>query len=124
MEAELKELSSKQWFLCVLFIMPITFYLIELFFGDAQTTIASFVFYTFSSALGVMLGYVLFKKCIIKISHFKAFYLLVFIIVVLLVSMLSLLTSFLGFNQSNIIISKVVILSFSSSSFVFAFKCK
>jgi len=119
-----KELSVKHWFWTLLIVMPITFYLLELFMGDAESSILSFVSYTFSSALGVLLGYALFTKGLVKISNFKAFNLLAFVIIMLLVIVLSILGSFVSINQLDVIISKVVILSFSSSAIIFAFSCK
>lgn len=79
----MKELSAKQWLWTLLIVMPITFYLIELFMGDAQSTILSFVTHAFSSALGVLLGYTLFTKGFAKISHFKTSNLLAFVIIML-----------------------------------------
>ena len=120
----MKELSAKQWFWTLIIVMPVTFYLIELFMGDAQSTILSFFSHAFSSALGVLLGYTLFTKGLVKISHVKTFNLLAFIIIMLLVIILTILGSFVGINRLDVIIPKVVILSFSSSAIVFAFSRK
>lgn len=120
----MKGLSSKQGFFIVLIVTVITFYLIELFLGHAQSTMLSFVSHGLSSALGVFLGYALYTKCISKISHFKAFYILVFAIIIFLVFVLSIFISFVNINQLSFLPSKVLILSFISSSFAFAYSSK
>ncbi|WP_214000477.1 hypothetical protein [Arsukibacterium sp.] len=120
----MKDLSAKQWFWTLLIVMPVTFYVVELFTGEAQPSILSVVSYILSSVLGVLLGYVLFTKGLVKISHFNGFKLLAFIIIMALVIGLSLLISFLGINQLGILIFKTVIISFSSAAIVFAFGCK
>ncbi|GHG77932.1 hypothetical protein GCM10010919_33890 [Alishewanella longhuensis] len=120
----MKELSAKQWFWALLIVMPITFYLIELFTGEAQATLFSFISYIFSSVLGVLLGYVLFGKGLIKVKRFAGFQLLAFIIIMALGILLSLLINFVGMHHFSFFISKVVILSFSSSAIVLAFSFK
>jgi len=119
-----KAFSAKQWFWSLLILMPIIFYLIELFMGDAQLNILSFFSHVFSSALGVLLAYTLFTKVLVKISHIKAFNFLAFVIIIILVAILSLFASFVGINRLDIIISKAVILSFSSSAIILAFSVK
>lgn len=117
----MKDLSAKQWLWTLLIVMPITFYLFELFMGDAKSTILSFVSHTFSAALGVLLGYILATKGFAKISHVKNVKLLTFAVIMFLVVLLSILASLMGVNQLDVIITKVAILSFSSSAIIFAF---
>lgn len=120
----MKDLSVKQWFWILLVVMPITFYMVEHFSGDAPLSLFFFVSYIISAVLGVLLGYALFAKGLVKISHVKGFKVLAFAIIMVLVIILSLLVSFVGINQLGILIFKTVILTFNSSAIILAFGCK
>lgn len=120
----MKDLSAKQWFWTLLVVMPITFYTVEHFSGDTPSSLFFFVSYIISSVLGVLLGYGLFAKGLVKIRHVNGFKVLAFAIVMALVIMLSLLVSFVGINQLGVLIFKTVILTFNSSAIILAFGCK
>lgn len=124
LENKVKDSSTKKWFWTILITLPITFYLIELFIGDAQSTVFSFLTHAFSSALGVFLGYHLFTKGFAKISHFKYFEILAFAIIMLLVISISMLVGYVGFDRLSIIVSKALILSFSTSAIIFVFSSR
>ena len=118
----MKDLSARQWLWTLLVVMPVTFYVVELF--DAQPNIFSAMSYIISAVLGVLLAYGLFSKGLVKIRHVNGYKLLAFVIIMVLVVLLALLVSFIGINQLGILIFKTVILTFSSSAFVLAFCSK
>ncbi|WP_372626127.1 hypothetical protein [Arsukibacterium sp.] len=120
----MKDLSARQWLWTLLVVMPVSFYVVELFAGDAQPTIFSAMSYIISAVLGVLLAYGLFSKGLVKISHFNGFNLLAFVIIMALVLLFALLVSFIGIHQLGILIFKTVILTFSSSALVLAFGSK
>ena len=120
----MKDLSARQWLWTLLVVMPVTFYVVELFAGDAQPNIFSAMSYIISAVLGVLLAYGLFSKGLVKIRHVNGYKLLAFVIIMVLVVLLALLVSFIGINQLGILIFKTVILTFSSSAFVLAFCSK
>ncbi|MDX1678419.1 hypothetical protein [Arsukibacterium sp.] len=117
----MKDLSAKQWFWILLVVMPVTFYLVELFAGSAQPGIFSLLSSAISSVLGVLLAYLLIVKGLMKISVVQGFNLLAFAIVILMVILLSLLVNWLGLTQLGILIFKTVILTFNVSALVLVF---
>ena len=120
----MKDLSARHWLWTLLVVMPVTFYVVELFAGDAQPSIFSAMSFIISAVLGVLLAYGLFSKGLVKIRHVNGYKLLAFVIIIVLVVLLALLVSFIGINQLGILIFKTVILTFSSSAFVLAFCSK
>ncbi|MBV2128825.1 hypothetical protein [Arsukibacterium indicum] len=120
----MKDLSARQWFWTLLVVIPVTFYVVELFAGAAQPSVFSMMSYLISAVLGLLLAYGLFSKALVKISHVNGFNLLAFVIIMVLVVLLALLVSFLGINQLGILIFKTVILTFNISALVLAFGSK
>jgi hypothetical protein len=117
----MKELSARHWFWTLLVVVPVTFYVVELFAGDARPTLFSAMSYIISAVLGVLMAYGLFSKGLVKFRHLNGFNVLAFVIIMVLVVLLALLVSFIGINQLGILIFKTVILTFCSSALVLAF---
>ena len=113
-------ISAKQWLWTLLIVVPITFYLVEFFIDDKPFGVIALLNCLVSSVLGVLLAYLLFSKVLVHLQHVTGYRFLALFIIMLLVIALSLLINFTGFNHLGILMSKVLVLSFSSSALVLA----
>lgn len=106
----MKELSNKQWLWTLVFTLPLTFYAIELLFGDTDFTLTGFFFYMVWSVIGVLVGYVLSTKLLVRYRHVKGINFIAFFLLLLLVISISVLINLTGLREFKPFVSEALIL--------------
>lgn len=106
----MKELSIKQWFWTLICTIPLTFYAIELLFGDSHFTPMGFFFHMVWSVIGVIMGYWLSTKLLAKYRHVKGINAIAYFLLLLLVIGISALINLTGLRELKPIVSEAFIL--------------
>lgn len=106
----MKELSIKQWFWTLIFTLPLTFYAIELLFGDTHFTPKDFFFHMVWSVIGVIMGYWLSTKLFAKYRHIKGINAITYFLLFLLVIGISALINLTGLRELKPLISEAFML--------------
>lgn len=114
-------MKDKQWLWALLGAVPVTLYLMELFFGEAELTAQSLIAYFLSSALGVVLGYFLYTRGLVKLNTLKGSQLIIFIVIILAAIVFSVLLDETGLSDTQMMISWIAVLSLSSSAIALTF---